>query len=121
MKKFYSLITIIIIIACQSNSLYRKLSNELDVSNTNFVIIATDYDCSSCILSIKNLNKGQKNTKGLYYSKHPKDILVKLNKLFPDIKWKAGKNKNLLKYLRKQKDEGPYYIKIKNHSAFMYK
>jgi len=112
-------ISLVLLSSCSNSSLYKKLSDELEIDNTEYVIVATDLDCISCAFSIAKMLSNKQKIKGIYFSKHPKDALIKLKKIFPNIQWKQTHHNELLHYLRKQKEEGPYLIKITGRQAYL--
>jgi len=120
-KLFYISFLFVLITACRNNDneLHQLLTHETDIQQVEYVVVATDTDCINCAFGIAKIIEKQPEVKGLYYSKYPKDALIRLNKIFPNIQWKQTHGNELLHYLRKQKEEGPYLIKITGHQAYI--
>ena len=119
MKIFTIVIIIFLAISCTSHdTMFNEIQKEIIINDNSYnVVIATDQDCITCLFSLQKTLNVNENTQGIYFSKHPKQLIIRLHKIFPNIKWKLSNNTKLLKLIKKESEEGPYLINIQNKKA----
>lgn len=112
----YILISTFILVSCGKNSLENEIMSLVNIvgHEKTLMIFVADTDCAPCLEKYINYKNSEDiNIRGFYYSREPKEFLIKLNKVNNNITWSKLDNRDLIDKIKKRKNvNGPYEILI---------